>query len=288
MLETRDINKQYLMNNIAVLLTCFNRKEKTLSCLTQLFILKSNLDVYLVDDGSTDGTGKAILKEFPQVHLIEGSGNLFWNRGMYLAWEEASEKGYDYYLWLNDDVLLYQNCFEELFDCVNLTKGKAIISGIIETVDKKNTLYGGFDSDKKLIIPNEKLNPIRNLNGNVVIVPNEVYKVLGNLDLHYHHDLGDVDYGLRAQKNSIGVFTTRVAIASGEKNDICRVRQNNTTVIKRFKKLYSPLGSNPKIIFYYRNKYFGFINAVSYFAFLHFINIVPDKLNKLIFGNRYI
>lgn len=276
------------MSQIAVLLTCFNRKEKTMNCLSQLFKLKSDLDVYLVDDDSTDGTSEAVLKEFPQVNLIKGSGSLFWNKGMNLAWEHASKNGYDYYLWLNDDVIIYKNCFDELFSCAELTKNEAIISGIIETSDKKNTLYGGFDSNKRLIKPNGKLNSIRNMNGNVVIVPKEVYKILGNLDLHYHHDLGDVDYGLRAQNKGIGVYTTRIAIASGDKNDICRVRQNNTTIFKRFKKLYSPLGANPKIIFYYRNKYFGFINAVSYFAFLHFINIIPDKLNKLIFGNRYV
>lgn len=276
------------MNKIAVLLTCFNRKEKTINCLNHLFKLKSDLDVYLVDDGSTDGTSEAILKDFPKVNLIKGSGNLFWNRGMHLAWENASKKNYDYYVWLNDDVVVHENCFNELLWCASFTKNKAIISGIIEDSDKKNTLYGGFDPDKKLIQANGKLNPIRNLNGNVVIIPKEVHLVLGNLDPYYHHDLGDVDYGLRAQKNGIGVFTTRVAVASGEKNDICRVRQNNTTISKRFKKLYSPLGANPKIIFYYRKKYFGFINAASYYAFLHFINIIPDKLNKLIFGNRYV
>lgn len=276
------------MRQIAVLLTCFNRKEKTINCLNELFKLKSNLDVYLVDDGSTDGTNEAVLKQFPQVNLIKGTGNLFWNKGMNLAWEHAAKNDYDYYLWLNDDVIIYENCFDELFSCAELTENKAIISGIIETSDKKDTLYGGYDSNKNLIKPNGELNSIRNMNGNVVIVPKKVYKVLGNLDVHYHHDLGDVDYGLRAQNKGIGVYTTRIAIASGDKNDICRVRQNNTTILKRFKKLYSPLGANPKIIFYYRNKYFGFINAVFYFAFLHFINIIPDKLNKLIFGNRYV
>ncbi|MBF4518057.1 glycosyltransferase family 2 protein [Flavobacterium sp. ANB] len=276
------------MKRIAVLLTCFNRKEKTIKCLNQLFKLKNDLDIYLVDDGSTDGTSEAILKEFRQVNLIEGSGNLFWNKGMNLAWEHAAKNDYDYYLWLNDDVVIYENCFEELFYCATLTENKAIISGIIESSDKKDTLYGGYDFNKKLIKPNGKLNAIKNLNGNVVLVPKKVYAVLGNLDNHYHHDLGDVDYGLRAQNNGIGVYTTRIGIASGEKNDICRVRQNNTTILKRFKRLYAPLGANPKIIFYFRNKYFGFANAFLYVLFLHFINILPDRLNILLFGNRYV
>lgn len=276
------------MMRIAVLLTCFNRKEKTLRCLNHLFKLNNEIDVYLVDDGSTDNTSETIVKEFPQVNLIKGSGNLFWNKGMNLAWEHAAKNNYDYYVWLNDDVVLYENCFEELFYCVTLTESKAIISGIIESADKKEILYGGFDFQKIIIKPNGKLNSIKNLNGNVVVIPKNVYAILGNLDLHYHHDLGDVDYGFRAQNKGIGVYTTRIAIASGEKNDICRVRQNNTSILKRFKRLYAPLGANPKIIFYFRKRYFGFINACLYILFLHFINILPDKLNVMLFGNRYV
>ena len=103
------------MNKTAVLLTCFNRKKHTLTCLNQLFFLSQEIDVYVVDDNSSDGTSAAILEQFPDVHLIKGNGNLFWNRGMHLAWKHASKHKYDFYLWLNDDVVLYKNCFDEMF-----------------------------------------------------------------------------------------------------------------------------------------------------------------------------
>lgn len=271
---------------LAVLLTCFNRKENTLTCLTQLFHFNRDVAVYLVDDNSTDGTWEAVALQFPQVHRIKGTGDLFWNRGMHLAWEYAVKNDYDYYLWLNDDVVIYETCFDELFACVKLKDDKAIISGIIESLDRE-TLYGGTDAIKQLIVPNGKLNPITNMNGNVVLIPKYVYNTLGNLDPYFHHDLGDVDYCWRAIKKGIGVFTTRIAVASGEKNDFCRVRLNNTSLSKRFKKLYSPLGSNPRINFYSKRKQFGFVNAAFYYLFLHFINCIPDNVNKKIFGNRY-
>ena len=47
---------------IAVLLTCHNRKEKTVACLTELYncTIPANyaFEVFLVDDGSTDGTAQ--------------------------------------------------------------------------------------------------------------------------------------------------------------------------------------------------------------------------------------
>lgn len=276
-----------LNNNVAVIITCYNRLSKTIFCLERLFENVTDLDVFLVDDGSTDGTGVVVSGQFPQVNIIQGTGNLFWNRGMHLAWEMAAQKNYDFYLWLNDDVVLYDNCIEELLSCSNLKENKAIISGIIETFEKDEILYGGTDKNKKLITPNGDLNPITNMNGNVVLVPKSVFKILGNLDPVYHHDFGDVDYGWRALKNNIGVYTTRIAIARGEKNILCRVRQNNTTLLKRFKKLYSPLGSNPAINFYSKRKKYGLFYATLYYCFLHLINIIPDYLNERIFGNKY-
>jgi GT2 family glycosyltransferase len=276
------------MIQLAILLTCFNRKQTTLSCLEQLFSLKQDIDVYLVDDLSTDRTSEAVGIEFPQVNIICGTGNLFWNRGMYLAWEHASKNNYDYYIWLNDDTILYNNCFKELFECSNLANENAIITGIVESKDKNQILYGGTNHKKKLLLPNGTMQPVTNMNGNIVLVPKSVFDILGNLDPVFHHDLGDVDYGLRAKKNNINVFTTRVSIGSGESNSFCRVRLWNSTIVKRFKKLYSPLGNHPTINFYFRRKHFGFFNALNYYIHIHLINLFSDCIIKFIFGTKYI
>ena len=128
---------------------------------------------------------------------------------------------------------------------------------------------------------------ITNLNGNVVLVPSTVYDTLGNLDPVLHHDLGDVDYGLRAIENGLKVVTTRVAIGSGDRNKFCRVRLHKTTVKRRFEQLYSPLGNHPSVNFYFRRKHFGYCNALIYYFHIHFINLLSDKVVALLFGNRY-
>jgi GT2 family glycosyltransferase len=71
---------------IAVLLTVFNRKEKTKTCLQALFSQElageACIEVFLTNDGCTDGTPEMVKTLFPQAHLVEGDGQLFWNRGM--------------------------------------------------------------------------------------------------------------------------------------------------------------------------------------------------------------
>jgi GT2 family glycosyltransferase len=174
-----------------------------------------------------------------------------------------------------------------LFTCSGLSAEKAIVSGIVESHDKTETLYGGSDKNKKLLLPDGTLQVIRNMNGNIVLVPSAVFKVLGNLDPVYHHDLGDVDYGLRAIESGFSVVTTRVAIGSGDKNDFCRVRLPNSSLINRFKRLYSPLGNHPAINFYFRRKHFGIMNALIYYVHIHLINLLPYKIVLLLYGTRY-
>lgn len=274
---------------IAALLTCFNRKEKTDKCLSSLFNILKNIDVYLVDDNSKDGTFELISNKYPEVKLIKGNGQLFWNRGMHLAWVEALKRNYDFYLWLNDDIELYPFFINELLNCEQYGNNQCIVSGLIEDINSKgNIIYGGSDEKKNLLQSDSIPKEIKYMNGNVVLVPKYVVNKIGILDPKFHHDLGDVDYGLTAIENGIKVFCTRIPIAAGYSNNYCRVRKWNTNIINRFKKLYSPLGSNPKINFYFRKKHFGVINATLYWFFLHIINIIPDKIITMIFGKKYI
>lgn len=276
------------MNKIAVLITCFNRVQHTIKCLDELFQCNVGVDVYLVDDKSTDGTYEKVKQLFPKVILIKGDGNLYWNRGMHLAWSIARKLDYEYYLWLNDDVSIYKNCFSELLSCSTMFDNKVIISGVVETKDKDRVIYGGFDDRKQLITPNGSNKLVTYLNGNIVLVPRYVYNKIGNLDPTFHHDLGDVDYGLRAIETHIKVYTTRFPVGNGEYNNNTnnRLRLQNATLSGRFKKLYSPLGSNPGINYYFRKKHFGLVNALSFSVYLYLINLMPDSVYSTIFKNN--
>src|SRR5687767_12507951 len=98
----------YTGQTIAVLMTCFNRRETTLRCLRSLAEQElpegCNLRVYLTDDGSSDGTGDAVRSEFPEATVLNGDGNQYWVGGTLMAWDAARPA--DFYLWLNDDVRL--------------------------------------------------------------------------------------------------------------------------------------------------------------------------------------
>ena len=177
------------MITIAVLLTVHNRREKTLRCLEFLkntIIKDVRYSVFLVDDGSTDGTTEAIKRKYPSVNVVKGNGRLFWNRGMRLAWKSSLKAKCDFFLWLNDDTILMNDAFERLLRCSAQCENKSIIVG--STFSSKENLthsYGGRTKkrDHLLIKPNDKeVVECDVFNGNIVLIPYGVFEKVGLYD----------------------------------------------------------------------------------------------------------
>lgn len=259
---------------IAAILTCHNRSQKTLACLHSLFVIEPDISVYLTDDGCTDGTAENVRDEFPQVHIIQGDGQLYWNRGMHRAWSEAQKQDYDYYLWLNDDVELYEGFLGRMMACAQ--NGQAVVSGLVEEKGTGEIIYGGYDRQKKQIGRSSEPQSIYWMNGNVVLISRQVVNAIGLLDPYYIHDLGDVDYGLRVQAKGFAVLTTPDAVAAGYRNDVCRIRRSGVSFRERFRILNTPLGSPLRQNFYFRRRYYGLMHAIAYCGYIITLNILPD------------
>jgi GT2 family glycosyltransferase len=270
------------MFSIAVLITCHNRKEKTLSCLKALFdcILPDGykLDVFLVDDGCTDGTTEAIKERFSQVNIIQGTGNLFWNRGMHLAWETAAKANdYDYYLWLNDDTYLYPNAIEELVSSCTVMDNEALICSTLQSCISRKATYGGLKNGH-LLVPNSKIQECETMNGNCVLVPRVIYRKAGNLDYVFRHAMGDLDYGYRVRKAGFKLYVSPDYLGTCEKNSTLPKWCLKTTPLwKRIKLLYSPLAyAEPVPFFIYEKRHFGILIAVKHFISIHIRVLFPQ------------
>ena len=271
--------------NIAILITCHNRKEKTLTCLNSIFIQKGfnvlfKLDVFLVDDGSTDGTSDAIKNQFPTVKLINGNGKLFWNRGMHLAWKTAIDYSeYDYYLWLNDDTYLHDNAINTLIMNSQFYKNESIIIGTTTNDYDNQISYGGHKFIGGLVSPKISLeeNECEYFNGNCVLIPRKVKDIVGILDPFYTHAIGDYEYSLRAKKLGVKLVVSNVIVGLCNSNlKKKKWLDYNLNLLDRFSYLYSPLsGNNPFEFFVYERKYFGLFSALKHFIWFNLCAILP-------------
>jgi GT2 family glycosyltransferase len=206
---------------IAVLVTCHNRKIKTLACIASLasntFPAAFMSSIFLVDDGSTDGTAEAVHNSYPQVNIIHGDGNLYWNGGMRVAFDAALAKGYDYYLWLNDDTLLYPAAIQKLLDVsdrLSAQQGRAtIVVGATQDEATRQITYGGVVRPNKwkpttfrLLAVNDQPVECDAMNGNCVLIPGQIASTVGGMEHAFAHAMGDLDYGLRARAAGFSIW----------------------------------------------------------------------------------
>lgn len=270
-----------IMKSVAVLLTVFNRKEKTLECLKRLYSLLPldgyQVDVYLTDDGCTDGTPEAVAEQFPQVNVIHAKGDLFWNRGMWTAWDTAAKaKDYDFYLWLNDDTFVYGNMLKVLTDAAVETNEKAIIVGATESTDHSGITYGGRLKNGGIPKPDGSLMEVDYFNGNIVLIPKSAYKVLGNLDHYFTHSKGDFDYGMRAKKAGVAMYQAGEVLGECDAHTTFDKWCNpDVPFAQRWKMLNRPNGMPPKETFHLEKRHKGIVMACVHFVSIHLRCLFP-------------
>lgn len=270
------------MIRILGLMTCFNRKEKTINAIRKLINENSEVEFsfIVVDDNSKDDTVKA-LREFTNVTVINGNGNLFYSGGMRKAIEKAlkSKCSYDYCLLFNDDVDFYENAIDKLAQKEN----KYIWVG--PTCDDKGELsYGGVIKTSIWrpsfnIIKSENDNWINcdTFNANCVLIPWNIFKNLGNMDEIYSHSLGDFDYGFKAKKLGYEIKVSDEYVGICCDNPIeGNWRDSSLPKTIRLKLKENPKGLPRKEWFYYLRKNYSLITAIIY-SIIPYMRIILNK-----------
>ncbi len=206
---------------IAVLMTCHNRRQKTLACLGALAASRLPpdvaLEVFLTDDGSSDGTADAVAARHRDVHLIPGDGSLYWNGGMRKAFAAALDGCFDAFLWLNDDTMLYQTALPVMLKTWRELKGAqgadVVVVGSTRDAGSGELTYGGVIRPArwrpmafKMVVPADFPLECESMWGNCVLIPDKIARTVGNLDPRFTHSMGDVDYGLRVRKAGFGIW----------------------------------------------------------------------------------
>lgn len=215
---------------IAVLLTCFNRVETTIACLTNLHRQQGTDDaftlvIHLTDDGSTDGTESRVRDEFPAVNILKGDGSLYWVGGMHLADTAAWQARPDYVLWLNDDVELDSDAILRLLDTSAATSPAAIAVGAMCSAETGELSYSGMRRGQSwhplhfdLVRPSGSPQPVDTMHGNVVLVPAHARAVAGPIDEAYTHTMADLDYGLRSRSLGVEIMLSPDFVGTCEPN----------------------------------------------------------------------
>ncbi len=262
-----------VFRRIAALAASYNRKELTLASLQSLFgqrgVAHIELTVFLVDDASRDGTAEAVAARFPQVRVLRGDGNLFWNGAMRVAFDGAMREGFDAYLWFNDDSRFYEDALSRLLDHAEQAASKgvnAIVAGSMLDPHTGKTSYGGFRIFERgfrwslqTLSPDETdALPCDTINGNFTLLPAAIVGKLGNLDPIFRHQFGDVDYGLRARKGGFQLLVAPGYLGECLSNsDEHTWRDRSWPRQKRWAQLMSPKGAPIREWIHFTRRHYG-------------------------------
>lgn len=209
----------------------------------------TTLQVYLTDDGCTDGTAEVAKSIFPEAEITRGDGTLFWGHGMRQSMIKAMENNVDYILWLNDDVSLYPFALIDAFAAVNTCDERTIVIGSTEQEPGSGVVsYGGVNKKsawrpmKFVLVDPRSDSRCETMNGQFVLLPSAVYKSAGLIDEKFQHSAGDFDYGYRAAKMGIRLTLLPRFIGSCPRGDSVENRVSSKTWLAYWEAIRAPTG----------------------------------------------
>ncbi|RRR99938.1 glycosyltransferase family 2 protein [Aquabacterium soli] len=284
---------------ISIMMACFNRRQKTLECLRRLQLLENEpnyvVDIWILDDGSTDGTAEAIEKAYPTVNVIRHAGGLYWNRAMHMLFSHVRDLGRtSYYVWLNDDTMLHSSALRQLLSVAENNGGpiqQIIVVGATMDSETKTVTYSAhrrISSWKTLktaiVAPSLDVQKCDTFNGNFVLISNGAVSAIGVLDPFFEHGMGDLDYGLRARKARVLILLAPGFVGTCSRNSTRGTFEDESLSLHgRWLAIKSPKGLPFKSWFRFTFRHGG-IMAPILFAWPYLRTVASALKNKRIFA----
>ena len=120
----KNINKKL---KIGILVVTYNRKELLIQCISaiqkQTF---SKFDIYIVDNGSTDGTAETVenkKRSDARIHYLNTGKNLGGAGGFSFGMKRMMQKGYERFWLMDDDTIPEESALEELLNADSFLSG---------------------------------------------------------------------------------------------------------------------------------------------------------------------
>ena len=235
---------------VSVVVAVYNRIHLTKTFLQNFTrVTYPNYELIIVDDGSTDGTSNMIMKEFSYVRILKREGNLWWSKATNIGVSDATLRGADYILIMNDDVVFEPDF---LFHLVAYAEAhpRAIVGSIIYDFNNRSQLW--YAGGKRNLWAGElqhraSLNDdeIFWLTGMGTLLPVQVFEEVGFYDdKRFPQYSGDADLSIRARKQGYSLAIEPKSILWNKTED------SGDEIIRRgvtLKTLFTPLFSRRSV-----------------------------------------
>lgn len=209
---------------IWIVIPVHNRKEFTKDCLLSLKEQTIQADcITIVDDGSTDGTDEMLAREFPEVIVLKGDGNLYWTAAINKGVKHALLRGATFILTLNNDTIASPNFLEKMLEGAK-KKPKSLIGALDVDVISREPYYGGeiinwnFSASEYLLnrLKREEQNGLHEVSlfpGRGLLIPRVVFETIGFFaERALPHYMADYDFTHLARRMGFSIYCNYDAV----------------------------------------------------------------------------
>ena len=130
------------MNSCAVIIINWNSFQLTYNTIKSIQQSSYNsIDIILVDNNSTDGSGLSLKEEFKYIKYIQSKENLGFTGGNNLGLQYAIDNNYKYCLLLNNDVEVEPNFLEFLIQKIESNSTIGAVQPLIYFHHNRNLIW---------------------------------------------------------------------------------------------------------------------------------------------------
>lgn len=230
----------------AIIIVNWNGRELTEQCIKGLSLHEPNASIYLVDNGSTDGSADYLEKLFPLVALIRSYTNLGFGGGNNLGIERALKDGYDAVFLLNNDTIIDEPFLEIIeSQCVDPSIG-IIGPVVVNGNDPKTTQCRGgsisinfstfpYNGRGEVFTKSKIISEVDYVLGAAMLIKKEVIERVGMFDQEFFPAyVEEADLCYRAKLNGFRSFISHSArvrhiggqSSGGSKTEFRRMMKN--------------------------------------------------------------
>jgi GT2 family glycosyltransferase len=295
------------MLKVSILIPIYNRLNTTQKGLEFLYKAinhkeyltpKLQIDIIIIDDGSTDGSSQWIKSNYPDITILHGDGNLWWTGSINLGAKYViDELKSDYILLWNDDIEPKENYFLILQNILLESLGQELVIGskvMIMGQDKVwsnggifNKKLGTYLNITEQYKDNKKVHYCDWLPGMGTIIPTSVItKYNLNWDqINFPHYHGDSDFCLRCKEKNIKIavfedlliFNDINTTGAFQKPELSKLINGLTSIrssmnLKKNLKFYYRHSSSPIAYLGLSSKYFFYIGSFFKYSVLKYFN----------------
>jgi hypothetical protein len=208
---------------LVIVVLAWNQRDLTLECLASLAVLDlpaGRHQIVVVDNGSSDGTARAVREGYPAVTVLETGENLGYAGGNNVGIRYALDRGADYVCVLNNDVTVAPDFCAPLLTALRGRVGAGVVTPLIADLAQPERVWAlgsTVDWSKGLV---QRLHVGESVTawraaepfevdvaaGAAMLVRRDVFERVGLLDEAFYLYFEETDWCLRARRSGYRIL----------------------------------------------------------------------------------